>query len=187
MRLMLNGCRKARRYAIFISGSGSTLQSFLDQQHQFEVKLVVSNKKSALGTLRAKRNGVQLEYVNTKTSTDDLNKILKQHNITHIFLAGYMKILSADFISSWQGKITNIHPSLLPSYKGLHAAEKSWQEKSNMGVSVHDVIADLDAGAILMQKISAKASEVFGLEEALLMLRATEQALLRSFALRNSL
>ena len=98
-----------------------------------------------------------------------------------------MKILSAEFISSWQGKITNIHPSLLPDYKGLHAAEKSWEEKSNMGVSLHDVIADLDAGDILMQKLSSKASEALSLAESLLMLRSTEQGLLRKFSLRNAL
>lgn len=184
---MLNGCRRARRYAIFISGGGSTLQSFLDQQAQFEVKLVVSNKKSALGALRAKRNGVCVEYVNSKTTTEELNSILKQHGITHIFLAGYMKILTEEFINSWQGKITNVHPSLLPEYKGLHAAERSWQENSNMGVSVHDVIADLDAGAILMQKMSAKPSEGLSQQEALLLLRSTEQNLLRNFSLRYAI
>lgn len=181
---MLNGCRKARRYAIFISGGGSTLQTFLDHQHQFEVKLVVSNKKSALGALRAKRNGISVEHVSSSSSVDDLNKILKQYKITHIFLAGYMKILSADFINSWQGKISNIHPSLLPSYKGLNAAERSWQEQSNMGVSLHDVIADLDAGTIVMQKMSTKANEVFSLNEALVFLRTTEQNILRNFLLR---
>lgn len=181
---MLNGCRKVRRYAIFISGSGSTLQSFLDQQSQFEVKLVVSNKKTTLGALRAKRNGVSVEYVNSKTTTEELNGLLKKYGITHIFLAGYMKILTEDFINSWQEKITNVHPSLLPKYKGLHAAERSWQENSDMGVSVHDVIADLDAGRILMQKISSKASESLNQEEALLLLRSTEQNLLRKFSLR---
>jgi folate-dependent phosphoribosylglycinamide formyltransferase PurN len=184
---MLNGCRKSRRYAIFISGGGSTLQSFLDQQHQFEVKLVISNKKTAHGVLRAKRNGICVEFLNSTTRLEDLNKILKQYNITHIFLAGYMKILSAEFIHSWQGKISNIHPSLLPKYKGLNAAEKSWQEKSDMGVSLHDVIADLDSGALLMQKISSKANQAFTLNEALLFLRTTEQSLLRKFSMRFAL
>jgi phosphoribosylglycinamide formyltransferase 1 len=181
---MLSGCRKSRRYAVFISGSGSTLQSFLDQQHQFEIKLVVSNKKSAIGALRAKRNGVNLQYITSKTSTEEINKILQQHGITHIFLAGYMRILPADFINSWQGKITNIHPSLLPEYKGLQAAERSWQEKANMGVSIHDVIADLDAGTILMQKMSTQSTENLNMNEALLLLRTTEQSLLRNFTLR---
>ena len=184
---MLNGCRKARRYAVFISGGGSTLQSFLDQQHQFEVKLVISNKKAALGALRAKRNGVNVQFVNSKTSTEELNQVLKEHNITHIFLAGFMKILPADFINSWQGKIANIHPSLLPEYKGLHAAERSWQEKNNMGVSIHDVIADLDAGSIITQKISTKNTESLSLDEALLFLRSTEQSLLRNFSWRYAL
>ena len=184
---MLSGCRKERRYAIFISGSGSTLQTFLDQPYQLSIKLVISNKKTALGALKAKRNGICVEYVNSQTSATELNKILKKYNITHIFLAGYMKILSEEFINTWSGRITNIHPSLLPEHKGLHAAEKSWQEKSKMGASIHDVIADLDAGKIMIQKISLENSQSMNLNEALLFLRATEQNILRNYSSRYSL
>lgn len=183
---MLSGCRKERRYAVFISGGGSTLQSFLDFQFNMNVRLVVCNRRLSYGALRARRNGVSLEYITSKTDTSELNALLKSYHITHVFLAGYMKILDSNFIENWKDKITNIHPSLLPAFKGLHAAEASWEAKSKMGVTIHNVIAELDAGEILMQKESSQPPESLGLGESLVFLRAAEQRLLREFSMRFS-
>ncbi len=176
---MLSGCKKPAKVAVFISGSGSTLQALLEMQHQIEIKLVICNRVAATGRLKAKRFGVPVIQINKKTTDEELNAILESHNVDFIMLAGFMKLLSGAFVQRWQNRMINIHPSLLPAYKGLEAAEKSWKDNSDMGVSIHHVTEEMDEGRVILQKRSLTSSKSYGFNEASIWLRQTEQHLLR--------
>ncbi len=176
---MLSGCKKPAKVAVFISGGGSTLQALLEMQHQIEIKLVICNRLGAAGQLKAKRFGVPVVRIGKNTTDTELNTILQQHRIDFVMLAGFMKILSASFVQSWQNRMINIHPSLLPAYKGLEAAEKSWNENSDMGVSIHHVTEEMDEGRVVLQKRSLTNSKSYSFQEASIWLRQTEQHLLR--------
>lgn len=182
---MFSGIRKPSKTAVFISGGGSTLQALLEMQHQQSICLVFSNKKNALGLLKAKRFGVETLFFDFKNrSFDELNEILLQHQIQKIVLAGFMKMIPEKFVNQWQGRIFNIHPSLLPDYPGLQSAERSWQDKNQMGVTIHHVIPEMDQGKTILQLSSLKKSTQLALNEAVLFLRRTEQHLLREFSIR---
>lgn len=181
---MLNGPRKPQRVAVFISGGGSTLQSLLEMHHQIDISLIVTNKKSALGNLKAKRFGKKTIFFDKKIDYAILDNVLRDHKIEAIMLAGFMKLLPESFVELWKNKIINIHPSLLPQYPGLNSAEKSWSDNSEMGVTLHKVIAEVDAGNILLQKKSLSQSRQYALGEANLFLRITEQFLLRELVFR---
>lgn len=184
---MLSGLnKKPLRCAVFISGSGSTLQSLLEMQHQIEIALVVSNKASALGLKKAKRFGKRCLIVQSPIDYQTLHRQLLEFKIERIFLAGFMKLIPADFVAKWQGRILNIHPSLLPYYPGLDSALKSWQDQSDMGVSIHQVNDRMDEGQIFLQQRSQKAPFCHenGFDKSETYLRRTEQHLLRELALR---
>lgn len=181
---MLSGPRKPQRVAVFISGGGSTLQALLEMHHQIDVALVITNKKNAIGTLKAKRFGKKVIHFSKDMSFENLNEILKKTKIEAIVLAGFMKILPESFLKNWTGQIVNIHPSLLPQYPGLQSAERSWEDNFTMGVSLHEVIPEMDAGKILLQQSSLKQPKSFELSYALTFLRRTEQFLLRELTLR---
>lgn len=181
---MLNGPRKFQRVAVFISGGGSTLQALLEMHHQIDISLIVTNKKNALGNLKAKRFGKKTIFFDKKADYALLNNVLRDHKIEVIMLAGFMKLLPASFVELWKNKIINIHPSLLPQYPGLNSAERSWSDNSEMGVTLHKVIAEVDAGNILLQQKSLNQPVRHTLEEATLFLRRTEQFLLRELVLR---
>ena len=110
------------------------------------VNLIVTNKKNAVGALKARRFGKPVFHFTQQHSYSQLTEILKKNRINGIMLAGYMKLLPPDFIEEWKSQILNIHPSLLPLYPGLGSAEKSWLDNSTMGVTIHKVIAEMDAG-----------------------------------------
>ena len=107
---MFLGLRKPSRVAVFISGGGSTLQSLLEMQHQLNVSLVITNRKKAFGALKAKRFGKQIFYQTSQTSFAEIQNLLLLNKIDKIILAGYMKILPADFVLKWAERIVNIHP-----------------------------------------------------------------------------
>ncbi|MBC7419313.1 MAG: hypothetical protein H7328_01175 [Bdellovibrio sp.] len=181
---MLSGIRKPARVAVFISGGGSTLQALLEMHHQFDIKLIICNRKKALGALKAKRFGKTIFYQSSQTIFAEIEEILKVNRIEKIVLAGYMKILPESFVKKWSGKIINIHPSLLPAYPGLESAERSWTDLKPMGVSLHTVIPAIDAGPIFLQQTSSFAEEKLDLANSLIWLRRTEQHLLRELSLR---
>lgn len=184
------GIRKPKNIAVFISGGGSTLQAFLELQHQFSISLVVSNKKNSIGLLKAKRFGRNYLLLNKEISYKELSEKLKSLKIDQIFLAGYMKLLPPEFVSEWQNKIFNIHPSLLPLYPGLNAAEKNYQEQLNpMGVTVHCIDEKMDEGTLFLQQISLDKNQIKSrtAAEANFLLRRTEQHLLREFVFRRAL
>ncbi len=181
---MLSGIRKPRRAAVFISGGGSTLQALLDMHHQFDIKLVISNRRNAAGVLKAKRFGKTVFYQTLKTSFSEIQNLLESFHVDQIILAGYMKLLPPDFVNEWSGRIMNVHPSLLPFYPGLDSAQRSYAAQENMGVSIHHVDPEIDAGQVFLQQVSSVPSLNLQLGESLQFLRRTEQHLLRELLIR---
>ena len=147
------------RTSVFISGKGTNLNNLIKfskkKNSPINICYVISNKKKAYGLKFAKNNRIKLKIVNfeNKQDIDDLLKILNQNKIKLICLAGFLKILSKKFIRSFDGKIINIHPSLLPKYKGLNTYRKVLENKEKYtGCTVHYVNEKLDDGKIILQK-----------------------------------
>ena len=145
--------------SVFISGKGTNLKNLIKfsktNNSPIKINIVISNKKSAYGIRYAKKNKIKIKIIDfsKKREINDLLKILKFNNIRLICLAGFLKILSKDFIKSFKGKIINIHPSLLPKYKGLNTHEKVLENNEEFtGCSVHFVNEKLDGGKIILQK-----------------------------------
>ena len=155
----LIGLKKIRT-AVFISGTGSNLKSLikfsLKKVSPIEVNLIVSNNVKAKGLKFAKLYKIKKKVYNyneKKVSEKRILKDLKLNDIKLICLAGFMKILSKDFIRKFKGKILNIHPSLLPKYKGLNTHYRAIQNKEKYsGCTVHLVNSKLDSGKIILQK-----------------------------------
>ena len=151
---------KKVRTAVFISGTGSNLKSLikfsLKKVSPIEVNLIVSNNVKAKGLKFAKLYKIKKKVYNyneKKVSEKRILKDLKLNDIKLICLAGFMKILSKDFIRKFKGKILNIHPSLLPKYKGLNTHDRVIQNKEKYsGCTVHLVNSKLDSGKIILQK-----------------------------------
>ena len=146
--------------AIFISGSGSNLHSIIKNSFKkkfpAEIKLVISNNKFAKGLMYAKQYNIEHKFVNsTKINLFEKKvlNIVKKKKIKLICLAGFMKILSDKFIKGFKYKILNIHPSLLPKYKGLNTHKKAIENNDKFsGCTVHFVTKKLDSGKIILQK-----------------------------------
>ena len=151
---------KKIRTAVFISGIGSNLKNLikfsLKKNSPIEVNLIISNNAKAKGLKFAKLYKIKKKVYNydkKKISEKKILKDLKSNDIKLICLAGFMKILSKDFIKNFKGKILNIHPSLLPKYKGLNTHDRAIQNKEKYsGCSVHLVNSKLDSGKIILQK-----------------------------------
>lgn len=150
------------KVAVLISGRGSNLKSLINNSKQddcpYQISLVLSNKSSALGLNHAKDANIDTAIINHKDykSREEFDKkmhdILQDNKIEFICLAGFMRLLSKWFVNQWQDKLINIHPSLLPSFKG----ENAQQQAINYGVkvagcTVHYVTEDMDAGPIIDQ------------------------------------
>lgn len=150
------------RWAIFISGSGSNLHAALELLPFLDIRMVVSSKASAYGLKRARRFGVEQFILDKKPNWENLDRELLARRVNRIFLLGFFKILPADFCLKWEGRIFNLHPSLLPDFKGAHAIEESFAAGKKMGVTIHEVTAELDAGRTLYQKrVTNSAKEDF--------------------------
>ena len=149
------------RIAILISGGGSNMVSLVKamQAEGFALPaLVISNIETAKGIERAQELGVATHVIPATKRAHmaafeaNLQATLTEHKIDLICLAGFMRILSADFTAKWEGKMLNIHPSLLPKYKGLDTHQRCLDAgDTEHGVSVHVVTADLDDGPVLGQ------------------------------------
>ena len=146
--------------AVLISGRGSNLRSLVKysktKKSLIRIVLVVSNNFSAKGldyANKSKINNVFIKDSNKKSFEDRLLKLLKKNNVDLICLAGFMKILSGNFIRKFNKPILNIHPSLLPKYKGLNTHNKAIQNKDRYsGATVHVVNKKLDSGKIILQR-----------------------------------
>ncbi len=144
---------------VFISGYGSNLKALIkssrNQNFPINIRLVVSNKINAKGILYAKKNSIPYLIINTKKRNFEsiLLKEIKKYKISLICLAGYMKIISKKFLKDYGKKIINIHPSLLPKFKGLNTHRRALNNKEKYsGCTVHFVNSKLDSGKIILQK-----------------------------------
>ncbi len=148
------------RTAVFISGAGSNLKSLIKfskiNKSPISIEFVFSNNSKAKGLNYAKKFNIKKRVLNFKNKMLTENKliaILKSKKIEMICLAGFMKILSKNFIKKFKGKILNIHPSLLPKYKGLNTHKRVLKNKEKFsGCTVHFVNLRLDSGKIILQK-----------------------------------
>ena len=167
--VQLTGYNKTRT-AVFISGTGSNLKSLIQfsrtAKSPISIDFVISNNFKAKGLNYAKKFKIKkkvLNFKNKKLSEKKLLSILNINNIHMICLAGFMKILSGNFIKKFKGNILNIHPSLLPKYKGLNTHKRVLNNKEKYsGCTVHFVNSRLDSGKIILQKkvkISKKETE----------------------------
>ena len=154
--------------AVFISGKGSNLKNLIKYSEKktspIIIKLIISNSQKSKGLKYSKQFNIKKNVVNFKKKTFAENKILKllnENKINFICLAGFMKILSKSFIKKFKGKIINIHPSLLPKYKGLNTHKKALANKEKFtGCTVHYVNSKLDSGKIILQrKIKIKKTD----------------------------
>ena len=152
--------RSKIKTAVFISGNGSNLKHLIEfsvlKKSPIIINIVISNNSKAKGLLIAKKYKIKTKIYSFKNKFKDENKIikiLKKRNINLICLAGFMKILSSNFIKKFNGKILNIHPSLLPKYKGLNTHQRVIDNNEKFsGCTVHIVNSKLDSGKIILQK-----------------------------------
>ena len=146
--------------AVFISGTGSNLKSLIKfsnlKKSPISIKMIISNNPKSKGLAFGKINKIRKKIFNFNEQAKAEKKILellKKKKINLICLAGFMRILSKNFIQSFKGQILNIHPSLLPKYKGLNTHERAITNKDRYsGCTVHFVNAKLDSGKIIIQK-----------------------------------
>ena len=154
----LIGLKKIKT-AVFISGTGSNLKNLIKfsktKISPILIKLIISNNKKAKGLKYSSQYNIEKKIINFNNNFSE-NKILSyinKKNIKFICLAGFMKVLSKNFIKKFKGKIVNIHPSLLPKYKGLNTYKRALKNKEKFtGCTVHYVTAKLDSGKIILQK-----------------------------------
>ena len=145
---------------VLISGKGTNLQALIDASHRssYTISAVISNKAKAIGLNRAKISGIdtyviEQESFNSKLEFEEsLATRISEINPKLIVLAGFMKVLSPQFVKLFRGKIINIHPSLLPEYPGLNTHQRVLEDKKKIhGMSVHLVTEDLDGGPVIAQ------------------------------------
>ena len=152
------GSKKVKT-AIFISGTGSNLKSLIKfskhKKSPIIINMIISNNSKAKGLRYSKIYKIKKKVFDFRNALSEKKVIteLKKNNIDLICLAGFMKILSKNFINNFKGKILNIHPSLLPKYKGLNTHERAIKNKDKYsGCTVHFVNSKLDSGKIINQK-----------------------------------
>ena len=146
--------------AVFISGKGSNLKNLIKYSKKktspIVIKLIISNSQKSKGLKYSKKFNIKKNVINfkkKKLAEIKILKLLNENKINFICLAGFMKILSKRFIKKFKGKIINIHPSLLPKYKGLNTHEEVLKNKEKFtGCTVHYVNSKLDSGKIILQR-----------------------------------
>jgi phosphoribosylglycinamide formyltransferase 1 len=152
-----------KRVAVFISGRGSNMVALIeaakDKSYPAEVVLVLSNRPDAGGLLVARAAGIATEVVDHTVFGKDrtgferaLQAVLEKHYIDLVCLAGFMRLLTASFVGKWQGRMLNIHPALLPAFKGLDTHKRALETGAKVhGATVHFVVPEMDSGPIIAQ------------------------------------
>jgi phosphoribosylglycinamide formyltransferase 1 len=152
-----------KRVAILISGRGSNMVALIEAakaaDYPAEIALVISNVPDAAGLERAREAGIETEVIDHKPFGKDrdafdrkVDASLQAHRVDIVCLAGFMRVLTPWFVERWKGRLINIHPSLLPAFKGLHTHERALAEGATQhGATVHFVVPDLDSGPIIEQ------------------------------------
>ena len=149
---------------VLISGNGSNLQAIIDaiekKQLQAEVRVVISNREDAHGLVRARKHGIPTEVIDhrgypTREAFDQqVIQRLRDRGVELVILAGFMRLLSADFVKAFSNRIMNIHPALLPAFPGLHVQKKAVEAGVRFsGCTVHFVNEDCDQGPIIIQAV----------------------------------
>ena len=149
-----------KNIAVFISGRGSNLKSLIKYSNKnktlIKIVLVISDNIEADGLKYAIKSRIKsygIKFISKSSFENKSLKLIKKYNVDIICLAGFMKILSANFIKKFSKPILNIHPSLLPKYKGLNTHERAIKNKDKFsGATVHKVTQKLDSGKIILQK-----------------------------------
>lgn len=152
------------KVVVLLSGEGSNLQAIIDQieagKIKAEISAVISNREDANGVKRAAKAGIHTvvldhtQFTDRETFDTSLAQIVASFEADLVVLAGFMRILSDAFVEQFEGKLINIHPSLLPKYKGLHTHKRALENgDEEHGATVHFVIPELDAGAIIIQGV----------------------------------
>ncbi|MEX0299537.1 MAG: phosphoribosylglycinamide formyltransferase [Kordiimonas sp.] len=150
------------RLGVMISGSGTNLQALIDacadKDYPAEISVVISNRPLAKGLERAKEAGITAiaidhkEFEDRAPFEDAIHECLKEHRVQLVCLAGFMRILNPEFVNRWKDRMVNIHPSLLPSYKGLHTHARAIEDGVRFGgCTIHYVRPEMDNGPIIMQ------------------------------------
>jgi phosphoribosylglycinamide formyltransferase-1 len=152
-----------KRVAILISGRGSNMNALIAAakapDYPAEIALVLANRSDAGGLAAAKAAGIATAIVDHRRYGEDraafeaaIQQLLRDHRIDLVCLAGFMRLLTPHFVDQWQGRMINIHPSLLPALKGVNTHERALAAKTKMhGASVHFVTADMDSGPVIIQ------------------------------------
>jgi phosphoribosylglycinamide formyltransferase-1 len=153
--------KKKLSIVVLISGSGSNLQSIIDASRQdlpVEIRAVISNKADAYGLVRAEQAGIATAVLDHKAYPDResydaaLRELIDGYSPELVVLAGFMRILTDDFVRHYSGRMLNIHPSLLPKYRGLNTHARAIEAgDSEAGCTVHFVTPELDAGPAIIQ------------------------------------
>ena len=152
------------KLVILLSGEGSNLQAIIDQISSGEIKAeivaVISNRADANGLNRAEKAGIpnifleHTHFADREAFDQSLAQIIDSYEPDLIVLAGFMRILGDSFVEKFQGKIINIHPSLLPKYKGLHTHKRALENNDKEhGATVHYVVSALDSGEAIVQGV----------------------------------
>ncbi|XP_058236274.1 trifunctional purine biosynthetic protein adenosine-3 [Hemibagrus wyckioides] len=155
--------RRRTKVAVLISGTGTNLQALMEQAKKpsssAEIVVVISNRPGVLGLKRASMAGIQTRVVDHKLYgsraefDSTIDRVLEEFGVELVCLAGFMRILTGPFVRKWNGKMLNIHPSLLPSFKGVNAQKQALMARVRLtGCSVHFVAEEVDAGAIIVQE-----------------------------------
>src|SRR5215468_3999207 len=154
-----------KRVAILISGRGSNMAALIeaakDKNYPAEIVLVVSNRPDAGGLLVAHASGIATEIIDHTEFGKDraafelaLQAILERRQIDLVCLAGFMRLLTADFVKNWQWRMINIHPSLLPAFRGLDTHKRALESGTKRhGATVHFVVPEMDSGPIIVQSV----------------------------------
>ena len=163
---------KRKRVAILISGRGSNMAALIeaakDKTYPAEIAAVISNRPDAGGLMVARANGITTEVVNHTAHGKDrpafenaLQAVLEKHRIDIVCLAGFMRLLTAGFVKQWQHRILNIHPALLPAFKGLDTHRRALEAGVKVhGATVHFVVPEMDSGPVIAQgAVSVQAGE----------------------------
>ncbi len=153
-----------RKIGVLVSGRGSNLQAIMDRIADgylpLEIAVVISDIPGAYALERAEKAGIKAVAIDRKTCASkeefeaQIQAVLQAEGCELVVLAGFMRILSADFVESWHNKLINIHPALLPSFPGLHGQRQAWEYGVKFsGCTVHFVDAGTDSGPIILQKV----------------------------------
>lgn len=152
-----------KRIAIFVSGNGTNMENILQKVREGKIRaeagLVISNNSQAYALKRAEKYNVECivadrkRFDSTAAFEAEIRRHLDRKKIDYILLAGFMRILSADFVKAYRGRILNIHPALLPQFPGAQAIKDAWEAKvKKTGVTVHFVDEGIDTGPLILQR-----------------------------------